>query len=118
MKKILFIIILSLYLFDGLTSSPLEWSMSNFSTQRQASSNNSELVFVQSDNRDRKMVDLILELLNLFHINHDPKVNRRGHIWETIEYENKNTDQQDQRKTTEKTFIQKLFSFFLGGSNN
>ena len=117
MKNILFIIILSLYLFDGLASYPLEWPMPNVSTQRQAISNNNELVFIQSDNSNQKIVDLILELLNLFYINHDTKVNRRGHIWETTEYENKNTDQ-DQRKNTEKTLIQKLLDFFLGGSGN
>ena len=118
MKNILFIIILSLYLFDGLTSSPLEWTMPTFSTQRQANSNNSELLVVQSDKKDQKMVDLISELLNLLYINHDPKVNRRGHFWETTEYENKHTDRPDQNKTNEKTFFQKLFNFFLDSSDN
>ena len=110
MKSILCIkFILFLIYLIKITASPLEW------TNTRAFSSNE---LVHPDNKEPNIFDLIMDVLALFDVSHGSKVNRRGHFWETTEYENKHTDRPDQNKTNEKTFFQKLFNFFLDSSDN
>ncbi len=108
MKSILCIKFI-LFLIDliEITASPLEW------TNPRAFSSN---VLAHPDNKVPKIFDLIMDVLALFDVSHDSKVNRRGHFWEQItEFETKN---KSLKKIEEKTFFQKFFDFLIGGSEN
>ena len=120
MKTILLItfILTIVLVFEKINSCPLKQRSKSFVTSLRTVSNDSELSFVDSYKQIHKIVDLKMDVMSLIDtINHELKINRRGHFWETTEYENKNA-YQNQNKTAEKTFFQKLFGLFLGNSVN
>ena len=81
----------------------------NMSTKSIAfSSENNKLVFSRT-NQAQAIFDIIIDMLSLFE---DARKNRRGHIWQTDEYENKKESKFE--KTIEKNFLQKLFDFVFG----
>jgi len=87
-----------------LECSPLRMSTKSIAN----SSEKNELIFPRSNNA-QEIFDVIIDLLSLFE---EARKNRRGHIWQTDEFENNKESKFE--KTIEKNFLQKLFDFIFG----
>ena len=105
--------ILFLIIINQTHSLPFERSSSNPTTVCERETPRcSELAFESTNNETQPIFDLIMDLLTLF--GNDPKINRRGHLWETTEFE---TTQENEIKRIEKNFLQKIWEFVWGSSD-